>query len=76
MQDFYTCEPGYEELSVEVANARCVKLVKDMHYEQQVQCIVNYEATFLHKKISKAAARKKKLTRQQYLDVSVDLFFS
>jgi len=36
MQDFYRWEEGYEEQAVIVAHNRCVKLVKDMHYEAQV----------------------------------------
>ena len=47
MQDFYMCDEGYEERASIVAHNRCVKLVKDMHYEVQVQCVINFCALFL-----------------------------
>jgi len=36
IQDFYRCDEGYKERAAIVADNRCVKLVKDMHYEAQV----------------------------------------
>ena len=62
MQDFYRCDEGHEEQASIVAHNRCVKLVKDMHYEAQVQCIINFCALFLKQKIEKPEARKLKLT--------------
>ena len=53
-----------------MAHNRCVKLVKDMHYEAQVQCVINFCALFLKQKIGKPEAREFKLTREQYLQVS------
>ena len=73
MQEFYTCEPGYEEMAKVVANNRCRKLVKDMHYEAQIQCVINYYGHILRKKITKDAARTVKLTREQYLQVNIEL---
>jgi len=67
--DFYRCDEGYEERVTIVAHNRCVKLVKDMHYEAQVQCVINYCAHFLKQKIGKPEARELKLTREQYLQV-------
>ena len=46
MQDFYRCDEGYVERAAIVADNRCVKLVKDMHYEVQVQCVINFCALF------------------------------
>ncbi|XP_039841357.1 uncharacterized protein LOC120701319 [Panicum virgatum] len=40
-----------------------------MHYEAQVQCVINYCAHFLKQKIGKSEARDLKLTREQYLQV-------
>lgn len=74
MQDFFTCEDGYEEEADRVAHNRCYKLVKDMHYEAQVQCVINYGASFLRQKIKKEEARNLKLTKEQYLEVTLDLF--
>ncbi|CAN6344653.1 unnamed protein product, partial [Urochloa humidicola] len=51
--DFYTCDPGSEEKASNVIHTQCVKLVKDMHYEAQIQYVVNYGAIFLHRKITK-----------------------
>ncbi|XP_039803833.1 uncharacterized protein LOC120667912 [Panicum virgatum] len=67
--DFYRCDEGYEERAAIVAHNQCVKLVKDMHYEAQVQCVINYCAHFLKQKIRKSEARDLKLTREQYLQV-------
>ncbi|CAO2202356.1 unnamed protein product [Urochloa humidicola] len=67
--DFYTCDPGFEEKASTVIHTRCMKLVKDMHYEAQIQCVVNYGAIFLHKKITKKGARNFRLTQEQYLQV-------
>ena len=47
MQDFYRCDVGYEECASVTSHNRCIKLVKDMHYEAQVQCVINYGAMFL-----------------------------
>ena len=71
-QDFYTYEPGDVEDATIVAHNRCRKLVKDMHYESQVQCIINYCATVLHRRIKKEEARTMKLTQEQYLQVHLD----
>ena len=73
MQDFYRCEEGYEERAVIVTHNRCVKLVKDMHYKAQVQCVINFSALFLKQKIEKADARDLKLTQEQYLQVTLNL---
>ena len=56
-----------------MAHNRCRKLVKDMHYEAQVQCVINYYATFLRQRIKKEEARTVRLTREQYLQVNLDL---
>ncbi|CAN6251622.1 unnamed protein product, partial [Urochloa humidicola] len=37
--DFYTCDLGFEEKASSVIHTRCVKLVKDMHCEAQIQCV-------------------------------------
>ena len=74
MQDFYRCDGGYEERASVTSHNRCIKLVKDMHYEAQVQCVINYCATFLTQKIKKEVARNMKLTREQYLQVNLQLY--
>ena len=51
MQNFYRCDEGYEERAWVTSHNRCIKLVKDMHYEAQVQCVINYDAMFLKQKI-------------------------
>ena len=47
--------------------------MKDMHYEAQVQCVINFSALFLKQKIEKADARDLKLTQEQYLQVTLNL---
>ena len=44
-----------------------------MHYEAQVQSVINYGAMFLKQKIKKEVARNMKLTREQYLQVHLEL---
>jgi hypothetical protein len=56
-----------------VAHNACKKLVVDMHYEAQVQAVITYHASKLRVKISKKDARKVKLTREQYMEVNIDL---
>jgi len=70
MQDFYIVEPGYEQRANEVAALKCVKLVKDMHYEARIQAIIQYKAEYEHVKITKETARITRLTREQYMMVS------
>jgi len=74
MQDLYRCDGGYEERASVTSHNRCIKLVKDMHYEMQVQCVINYGAMFIKEKIKKEVARNMKLTREQYLQVYLQLY--
>jgi len=74
MQDFYRCDEGYEESASVTSHNRCIKLVKDIHYETQVQCVINYGAMFLKQKIKKEVARNMKLARKQYLQVHLELY--
>ena len=74
MQDFYRCDEGYEESASVTSHNRYIKLVKDMHYEAQVQCVINYGAWFLKQKIKKDVARNLKLTQEQYLQVNLYLY--
>ena len=46
----------------------------DIHYEAQVRCVINYATLFLGQKLKKEAARNLNLTREQYLQVNLDLF--
>jgi hypothetical protein len=67
MQDFFRCEPGYDDDAAEVIRKRFKKLV-------QVQCVINYSATRLFKTIKKTQARKYKLTKAHYMDVKLNSF--
>lgn len=71
MQDFYRLGDGYAEKAEEVQDRVCKKLVLDMHYEAQIQCVINYSASQLGKKMSKAEARTFKLTQTQYEEVKL-----
>jgi hypothetical protein len=57
MQDFYRLVGGFEEHANKVQETVCKKLMLGMHYEAQIQCIINYSASKLAKKMSKAEAR-------------------
>ena len=74
MQDFYWLAEGYADKADQVQDTVCKKLVLDMHYEAQIQCVINYGAVKFGRKISKAEARTLKLTMEQYLEVKLDLF--
>jgi hypothetical protein len=50
MQDFYRLVGGFEEKAEQVQETVCKKLVLDMHYEAQVQCVINYSAAKWGKK--------------------------
>jgi hypothetical protein len=71
MQDFYRLVGGFEQQANKVQETVCKKLVLDMHYEAQIQCVINYSASKLAKKMSKAEARTYKLTREQYKEVQL-----
>ena len=45
-----------------------------MHYEAQVQCVINYGAMFLKQKIKKEVARNMKLTQERHLQVNLQLY--
>ena len=70
MQDFYRCEPGYEDRAAHVAETACHKLVKDLHYQARVQVVVTYCADVEKMKVSKDVARNMFLTQEQYLRVN------
>ena len=67
-------DKGYQECASITSLNQCIKLVKDMHYEAQVQCVINYGAMFLKPKIKKEVARNMKLTQEQYLLVNLQLY--
>jgi hypothetical protein len=71
MQDFYRLVGGFEGQANKVRETVCKKLVLDMHYEAQIQCIINYSASKLAKNMSKAEERTYKLTREQYEEVQL-----
>ena len=57
--------------AMQVAIKACYKLVADMLYEARVQAIVDYKARIEKVKVKKPAARDIRLTREQYVQVSV-----
>ena len=54
-----------------VANTACYKLVADMLYEARIQAVVDYKAHIENVSVKKPAARDIRLTREQYVQVSV-----
>lgn len=62
MQDFYRCQPGYENDARTKATRACQKLVKDMHYEARVQAVIDYWGD-KGIKYKKEVARTMSLTR-------------
>lgn len=74
MQDFYRCAPGEQEKADEWAKLVCHKRVKDLHYEARVQAVVDYWAD-KGIKYTKEEARTMYLTREQYMEVNVQLSF-
>jgi hypothetical protein len=59
-----------------VQETLCKKLVLDMHYEAQVQCVINYSAAKWGKKMTKEEARTYRLTLEQYEEVKLHFSFS
>ena len=70
MQDFFRVEPEYEEQANHIFGTKCVKSIKDMHYEARIQAIINYKAQYEHVKIHKDVARDTTLTKEQFMLVS------
>jgi hypothetical protein len=75
MQDFYRCEPTYEEKARAVAKEACKNLIHNMHYEARIQAVIDWHA--INNKIvyKKEVARKMELTREQYLSVSTSILY-
>jgi hypothetical protein len=76
MQDFYRLVGGFEEKAEPVQEMVCKKLVLDMQYEAQVQCIINYSAAKWGKKMTKAEVPTYRLTQEQYEEVKWHFNFS
>jgi hypothetical protein len=72
MQDFFRCQPRQEERAYQVAYASYKRRVSDLYYESRIQAHIDYNATFLKRRINKYQARKETeiLTRKQYLQVN------
>ena len=51
MQDFYRLAEGYADKADQMQETVCKKLVLDMHYEAQIQCVINYGAVKFGQKI-------------------------
>jgi len=58
-------------MAMMVANTACYKLVADMLYEVRVQAVVDYKSCIEKVKVGKPEARNIRLTREQYVRVSV-----
>ena len=71
MQDIYRCQEGMLLKAMQVANTACYKLVADMLYETRVHAVVDYKARIEKVKVKKPAARDIRLTREQYVQVSM-----
>ena len=65
---------GCTEAVEAVQETCCKKLVYDMHYEACVQSTLNYCATREGRKVTKAEARRMRLTPQQYEMVNFNSF--
>ena len=74
MQDFYRCEEGMMPRAMQVASKVCFKLVADMLYEARIQAVVDYKAHIENVSVKKPAARDIRLTREQYVQVSVQYY--
>jgi L-ascorbate metabolism protein UlaG (beta-lactamase superfamily) len=75
IHDFYRLVGGFEEKAEQVQETVCKKLVLDMHYKAQVQCVINYSAAKWGKKMTKAEARIYRLTQEQYEEVKLHFSF-
>jgi hypothetical protein len=53
MQDFFRCQLGQEERVYQVAYASCRRRVSDLYYESRIQAHIDYNATFLKRRINK-----------------------
>ena len=74
MQDFYRWEDGTLPVTTMAANTACYKLVADMLYEACIQAVVDYKAHIENVSVKKPAARDIRLTREQYVQVSVQYY--
>jgi hypothetical protein len=73
MQDFYRCQPGFEQRVDVMMTTICKKKVSDLLYETRVQAVITYYGTILGQRLIKRDARTTMLTRQQYMEVNTSL---
>jgi len=72
MQDFFRCQPGWEERAYQVAYASCKRRVSDLYHESRLQAHIDYNATYRNRRMNRTQARREIeiLTREQYLQVN------
>ena len=77
VQEWFTCEPGYESQASVVQDKVAKGRVKDMYYEVHVQVLITYYADVKHERLPKKEARRMILDentdidRESYLQVSM-----
>jgi hypothetical protein len=72
MQGYFTCDAGYEDVAAVVQEKVYKKLVSDLHHEARLQCIINHAADVLGEVCHKDEARKRQLTKEEYLARCLD----
>ncbi|KAE8804001.1 methionyl-tRNA synthetase [Hordeum vulgare] len=73
--DFYRCEDGkLEEAQVNV-NIHCKKLVRNMFYDARIIVVRSYKASKGYKMATKTPATKIFLTKEEYMQVVIRMFF-
>jgi hypothetical protein len=81
MQEWFTCEQGYEVQASAMQDKVAKGRLKDMYYEAHVQVLITYYADVLRQRLPKEEARKMILDpdtdidREFYLQVSRKHYF-
>jgi hypothetical protein len=73
MQRHFKLEDGIDQDYADTVVAASARTrVSEMHYDVRVQTVINYYATRLGQRKTKAEARDIDLTHEQYMDEEVD----
>ena len=81
VQEWFTCESGYEAQASVVQDKVAKGRLKDMYYEAHVQVLITYYADVKHERLAKKDARTMILEeatdidRESYLQVSRKYYF-
>lgn len=74
MQNWFTCEPGYEAQAAAQQEVSAMSRLKDMYYESHVRVLIKYYADVKREKLTKKEA--KKMLHYPHTDLDREIYLS